>query len=263
MDLTKFNPQMNKQRARRYLYSLNSITSNHIHIKNPWMVAWWSMAFPGFGHLLINSYFIGFTLIIWEIFINNMSQLNTAILYSMHGEFETAKDVINIKWFLFYIGMYIFAIWDCYQRTVKINQLYTLAYRQSHHDTVPFYLSPIELNFLELRTPWISVFWTLLVPGVGHIYNRRIPVAFFTLIVFVIIATQANLLEGFHYAFLGEFEKTKQIIQPQWFLYIPSGYLFMMYDAYVNTVENNKMFKIEQSRFLKATYQNFTTKHPI
>lgn len=263
MDLTKFNPQMNQSKARRYMYSFNSITINKIHHKNPWIVAWWSLAFPGLGHLVINSHVIGFALIIWELFINNMSNLNSAIFYSMIGDFEQAKMMLDTRWFLFYIGMYVFAVWDCYQRTVKINQLYTLAYRQSHHDFVPFCLSPIELNFLEKRTPWITVFWSVFSPGVGHIYNRAIPTAFFILIIWVIIASQSNLLQAIHYTTIGNFEQVKSIINPQWFLFIPSGYLFTIYHSYLNTIENNKLFKIEQARFFKGSYQEYNSRYPV
>lgn len=263
MDLTKENPQMNKHKARRYLYSFNSLTSNILHQHNPWVVVWWSMAFPGMGHLLINSYVIGFALILWELAINNFSNLNLAIFYSMIGDFSQAKDVLNSRWLLFYVGTYIFAAWDCYQRTVKINQLFTLAYHQTHHELVSFYLSPIELNFLEKRTPWISAFWSVITPGVGQIYNRSILVAFITMILWIVVGYSANILEGITYTIKGEFETVKTIMDPQWFLFFPSGYLFIIYHSYVHSVAQNKIYKIEQSRFLKSNYQKYNSKYPV
>lgn len=263
MDLTKFNPQMNKNKARRYLYSLNSITTNSIHPTNPWMNVWWSIAFPGMGHLLINSHVIGFSLILWEIVINRTSHLNLGIYYSMIGDFSQAKEVLNEKCFLFYIGVYIFSAWDCYHRTVNINKLSLMAYHQTGHELVNFYLSPIELNFLEKRTPWMSVFWSAMAPGVGQIYNRAIPIAFITQIVWVVVVFKAHIFQGIIYTIKGDFQMVKTVMDPQWFLFFPSGYLFIIYDAYVRTVENNKLFKIELSRFLKENYQKYNSKYPV
>lgn len=263
MSLTKYNPNIKNKENRRYLYSMNSITINYIHQKNPWVVVWWSLAFPGFGHLLINSNVIGFSLIIWELLINNQANLNQAIYLSMIGDFEEAKNVLNKKWFLFYIGMYIFAAWDCYKRTVKINQLCTLAYRQTHHDFVPFFMSPIELNFLERRTPWAALFWTALIPGVGHLTNRSIPTGMFAILWWVVLVYFSHTLEAIHFTSVGQFEEATRILQPQWLLFIPSFYGFILYDTYVNTVENNKLFKLEQSRFFKASYQKYTSKFPV
>lgn len=39
-------------------------------------------------------------------------------------------------------------------------------------------------------------------------------------------------------------------------LNIPSVYFFGMYDAYVNTVENNKLFRWDQIKFFKRHYQS-------
>jgi hypothetical protein len=64
------------------------------------------------------------------------------------------------------------------------------------------------------------------------------------------------LLPCFHYTLLGDFQQAKSVLDMQWFLDVPSVYLFAMYDAYANTVENNKLYNWEQSKFLKRDYQN-------
>ena len=67
---------------------------------------------------------------------------------------------------------------------------------------------------------------------------------------------QSKCLMAVHFTLLGDFEQAKSIVDLQWFLNIPSIYLFAIYDAYVNTVENNKLFDWEQSKFLKRNYKN-------
>lgn len=65
-----------------------------------------------------------------------------------------------------------------------------------------------------------------------------------------------------HYTLLGNFEQTKAVLDIHWLLNIPSVYFFGVYDAYVNTVENNKLFRFEQSKFLKRQYQNSNFEMP-
>ena len=56
--------------------------TNSVYPRVPWVSAWWSAAFPGFGHMFIGKYLHGFILIIWELVVNNMSHLNMAIALS-------------------------------------------------------------------------------------------------------------------------------------------------------------------------------------
>lgn len=51
---------------------------------------------------------------IWEFFVNVKAHINEAIFYSMIGEFEMAKAVIDTRWFLIYITVYIFTMRDSY-----------------------------------------------------------------------------------------------------------------------------------------------------
>jgi len=53
------------------------------------------------------------------------------------------------------------------------------------------------------------------------------------------------------------------ISDPQWLLFMPSLYLFVIYDAYSLTVEFNKLFEIEQSKFLVDNYQDPSFKMPV
>lgn len=43
---------------------------------------------------------------------------------------------------------------------------------------------------------------------------------------------------------------------------MPSQIGFAVYDAYVNTVENNNLFESEQRKFLQKNYQQYRVKIP-
>lgn len=71
---------------------------NSVYPRIPWVAAWWSFAFPGFGHMYIGKYLHGFILIIWELIVNNQSNLNMGIALSFLGRFDEAKAQINQDW---------------------------------------------------------------------------------------------------------------------------------------------------------------------
>ncbi len=251
-----------KKNSRREIALVSVIGTTQLHLRSPYVVAWWSAAFPGLGHLLLSKYIRGFLLFIWEITVNVKAHINLAILYSFTGEFDLAKEILDKRWLLLYCSLYIFAIWDSFRTTIDINNNYILAVREDA-EVKPFKLSALELNYLDKRTPWISALWSLLMPGVGQLYIHRIATATFTLFWWIAIIYYSKTLPAIHYTLTGHFEQAKQIVDPHWLLNVSSVYLFSMYDAYINTVENNKLFEWEQSKFLKRDYQNINFKIPI
>jgi len=240
-------------RRKRAYVSLTCATT--LHLRNPYVIACWSAAFPGLGHLLLSKYLRGFLLFLWEVFINYQAHINLAILYSLVGKFEMAKDIIDINYALLYIPTYIFAIYDSYETTVDINNNFILAARE---DAVinPFKIGAMEINFLDKKTPWVAAAWSLISPGAGQLYIHRIIVAAFILIWVVIVTYYSKLLPAIQYSLLGQLEKAKSVVNWQWLLNIPSIYMYAMYDAYTNCVEGNNLYDWEQSKYLKTNYQN-------
>lgn len=57
----------NNNTARRYTAHVSIFGTTQIHLRNPSIIAWWSAAFPGCGHLLLSKYLRGFVLFIWEV----------------------------------------------------------------------------------------------------------------------------------------------------------------------------------------------------
>lgn len=44
------NNYTNDNTARRYSAHISIMGTTQIHLRNPYIIAWWSAAFPGFGH---------------------------------------------------------------------------------------------------------------------------------------------------------------------------------------------------------------------
>ena len=241
--------------SRRSIAHLSSLGLTKINLKNPFVIACWSLLFPGMGHLLLSKYLRGFILFFWEFFINYKAHVNLLILYSFTGDFEKAKQVVDIQWLMLYIPTYIFAIWDSYRTTIDLNRLYVLATREDAR-IEPFKIGAIEINYLDKTTPWASAMWSLLIPGSGQLCTNRIISATFLVICWIVICYYSKALPSLHYTLLGDFAKAKAVLNMQWFLNIPSIYIFSMYDAYTCSVEINKLFDSEQSKFLKRHYED-------
>ncbi len=219
------------------------------------MSAWWSAAFPGFGHVFTGLYVKGFILIIWEVFINQKAGINTAIIYSFIGRFDLAKDALDKGWLLMYCAVYVYAIWDSYRSTVDLNKFSILADREKS-SVLPFKVSTTAVNYLDKRPPWTASLWSALLPGLGQLCTRDMITGFFIGVFWITLTYYSRLLEAIHYTFAGAFRQAVEVTDPQLLLYLPSLYVFTIYHAYVNAVENNKMFDIEQAQFLKKKYQN-------
>ena len=154
-----------------------------------------------------------------------------------------------------YIPVYLFAIWDSYRTTIDMNKVYLLAERENHNFNT-FSLGALEINYLDKRNPILSVIWSLFIPGLGQLYIHRILTAFFLIIGLVVFFYFSHVQEAIVLLFLGKVKEATSVIDSEWLLFLPSLYGFSMYDAYSNTVENNKLYDNEQRRFLKKNYQN-------
>lgn len=244
-----------KALSRRERAYVGTWGTTQMHLRNPFVVAFWSLAFGGLGHVLLAKYIRGFILVVNEIYFNVSSHLNVAIYYTLIGKFEMAKQVLEIKWLIPYIGLYGFAIWDSYREAVDINNNFVLAAREDA-EVKPFVISSMGINYLNKVSPWVCTAWSIIVPGSGQIILHRMNRAFFLLFFWIISCYLSRVFPAIFYTMATQFDKAKTVLDIQWFLNLPSIYFFAMYDAYSGSVEQNKLFDWELTKFLKKDYQN-------
>ncbi|WP_102029114.1 hypothetical protein [Salirhabdus sp. Marseille-P4669] len=249
------NNYTNDNSARRYRAHVSILGTTQIHLRNPYIIAWWSAAFPGFGHLLLSKYLRGFVLFIWEVIVNIKANVNLAMIYSFLGEIEQAKEILDTRWLLIYIPVYLFGIWDSYRTTVDLNKVFVLAEREEHRFNT-FSIGALEINYLDKRNPAMAIIWSLFIPGLGQLYIHRIVTAFFVIIWCVVFFYYSHGLEAISLLFLGEIEQATSVLNPEWLLFFPSLYGFSVYDSYMNTIENNKLYDKEQRKYFQEHYQS-------
>ncbi|UJL46146.1 hypothetical protein KFZ58_17585 [Virgibacillus sp. NKC19-16] len=241
--------------ARRYTAYVSVLGTTYIHLRSPSIVAWWSAAYPGFGHLLLSKYIRGFVLFIWEVIVNLAANVNQAIIYTWQGNFDMATNVLDTRWLLVYLPVYFFGIWDSHRTTVDMNKIYLLADLEEHRFNI-FSMGTLEINYLDKRSPMMAAFWSAVAPGLGQLYIHRIITSFFVITWVVIFFYLSNFLEAAQLLVVGDVGQATSVLSGEHLLMLPSIYGFSIYDAYVNTVENNKIFEKEQRRFLKENYQH-------
>lgn len=240
---------------RRNQAILSCFGTSQITYRRPTTVAWWSAAFPGFGHMLLNMHLKGNILFLFEIVINVNSQLNLATVYTFSGQFEMARNVLNTRWIIIYIPFYIFCIWDSYRSTIDVNKLFLLTEPLPVHMPV-FVMKNFELCYLDKRIPYAASIWSLFLPGLGQLYNRRTLTAFSLLVWTLVITFYSRDLESLQLLFEGDFIHSTEKVDMEWLLFIPSLALGAAFDAYVTTIEYNRLFEREQRDFIHEKWQS-------
>ncbi|MEN6326553.1 MAG: hypothetical protein ABFD18_10180 [Syntrophomonas sp.] len=248
--------------VRRPKSKISSYSINILHRRNPLVVAWWSLAYPGFGHFRLFSTVKGTILFAGESLINTQAHINLAIIYSFTGRFAEAKQILNTDLLILYCAILIYAIWDSYRVTIEINKLSILADHENA-SLIPMAMEATMLNSYEKRNPWMAAAWSALMPGLGHLYCVAIIQALFLLVFATIIIYFSHLYPAIGLVANGEFAKAQAILDPQWLLNFPSFYCFSIYDSYVRAVEYNKLFDQEQAQFFKRSYQSSLYPMPL
>lgn len=246
------NRQHHDRRSRAYLSALGT---TQLHLRNPWIVAFFSFSFPGFGYLMLERYLVAFIFIGWEVFINTKSNINVGILYTLLGDFDQAKQILDERWLILYVSIYLYNIWDCYRLAVDLNKQYLLADREDA-PLRAFKFAATDINFLDKKNPALALVWSVLAPGVGHLYVHKVITGFFIFGATISLIVMSNIPLAIQYTATGHFELAKKVLDMQWTLYLPSMFAFIYYDAYISAIELNKLFEKEQSKYLRQRYQD-------
>lgn len=247
---------------RRKRLDLSRFDTMQMHVRHPLIAVWWAMSFAGFGQMMVGSYVKGYVLVLLEIVINMQAKLNMAIIYSFTGQFELAKAVLDTRWLLGYVLVYVYGIWDSYNLTVNTNKLAVLAAREKAPIDV-FKMIPFSINYLDKRVPWVSLFWSFVLPGLGHMYVLRMATGYFLIGFWFICAYYSRIFQVLQLTLMGDFSQAIAVADPQWMLFMPSIYGYAAYEAYSSTVELNKIFDIELREYVEKRYQKFALELPI
>jgi hypothetical protein len=250
------------QKVRYQRVAISPYTTNLIHQINPWVVTWWSLAFPGLGYILLGKSLKGIIFLFWEVLINMESNINTAILYSLTGRFELARQVVDGRWLLLYVSVLIFIMWDSYHLTVDFNKISILAEREKPANKL-MAIDSFSINFLRRVNPLLAAGWSAFMPGLGHLYLQRMNIGVLALAIWIPMAVLSRLYEAVRLTALGSFYEATSAVNPQWFLFLPSILCFAVYSSHIDAIEVNKLIRTKQSFYLQQYYQDPDFEMPV
>lgn len=246
---------------RRQIVYIGAWNTLQLDYRNPYVVTFWSIAYGGLGHILLDRYFRGFILLAGEIFLNFASHLNMAIFYTLHGDFDSATRALDSRWFFLYLAVYSFAIIDSYRETLVINNTYRLADRENAPLKI-FTLNSVSFSLLNSISPYFTALCSAVMPGAGCFVIQRMNRALYLMLLWTAVAYLSGIYVSSVHTFAGQFELAKQSLNIHWFMNVPSIWFFSVYEAYSCTLENNKLYRRELMIYLQNEYQNMKIRLP-
>lgn len=188
---------------------------------NPLMVVWWSAAFPGYGQILLNQYLRGILLTLSEKIINTLAHVNEAIVYTFCGKFEMAASILDPRWAVGYLIVYLYCIWDSYRGTLEQNKLCHLA-ELENPPIRRMLISSSETQYLELKNPLTAALYSFFLPGLGQLYINRIVLGVYAMFWWWIYVSLSYAQKSFVYLIRGDISQSVSMLHPHWLLFMPS-----------------------------------------
>ncbi|SFQ13900.1 hypothetical protein [Salibacterium halotolerans] len=132
----------------------------------------WSIALPGFGHLILKQYVKGLLLVFLETLVNVCGHFNTVIVLSFNGKIQQAIEQTDYQWLMFYPCLYFFGIWDAYREAgggEKPFSYLPMAF-SAYFVTVGLIFSPVFTFFGQKIGPmWLPMLFLPLGFGIGSL----------------------------------------------------------------------------------------------
>ncbi|WP_127531132.1 hypothetical protein [Paenibacillus kobensis] len=244
---------MNDGQARKPRVLLSGNGATYISRRDPKIVLWWSAAFPGFGHVLMGQYARGLLLTLAEVIINTLGHINEAIVYTLCGRFELATKTLEPQWMYGYVAVYFYAMWSSYRTAFTLNRLSRLSELENITIT-RLKIFAFEIQFLERKNPVMGALWSFAFPGLGFLYNQRIVLGVYAIAWWWIKGTLAHAFESLFLLFSGRLGDSVAVLNPQWLLFMPSILGGTIYFAYMQAIDQNRLFISEQDQFFAEQY---------
>lgn len=152
--------------------------------KEPWLAVNLSLLFPGTGQIYAGKVLKGIVILFGEII------LFVQAVWSIFSPF--GNTVNGLMFFLPITGIYLFNLFDAYNSVKKYSFK-----RQKPLNKSPNYKSFSLYSTSSLKEPWLAVFLSQLLPGLGHFYLEKFIWGGFLLICIIIFANLASLFSVF------------------------------------------------------------------
>jgi hypothetical protein len=116
-----------------------------------------------------------------------------------------------------------------------------------HHSRIPrVQLSPIGTAYLYTRNPWVPAWWSVILPGFGHISVGQNLRGLVLMSWEILVNNNAHINLAIFYTLLGHHDQARAVIDYRWAVLYPAFYAFTIWDSYRVTVEYNRLSRLER-----------------
>lgn len=109
-------------------------------------------------------------------------------------------------------------------------------------------LSENNIAILHKKNPWMPMWWSAALPGLGHLCQGSYLKGFILMSWEILVNFKANLNLAIFYTFTGRFDLAKKMLEPEWALFYGVLFFFAIYDSYRIRVELNMFADLERKQ---------------
>lgn len=102
------------------------------------------------------------------------------------------------------------------------------------------------VHSLHKRNPWVAVWWSVLVPGFGHLFLGQTVKGIFLMSWEILMNTEAHLNLAIFHTLNGHWDLAREALDYRFAILYPLVYLYGMCDAYRLAVEGRKLYQLER-----------------
>lgn len=112
------------------------------------------------------------------------------------------------------------------------------------------------VNAFYKSRPWVAAWWSVALPGLGHINLGLYLKGFILLAGEILFNTLGHINLAMYYAFLGQFRRSDLALDHGWTILYCSIWAFGVFDAYRVAVESNKEAWLESKQEVREFIHN-------
>lgn len=157
--------------------------------KEPWLAVNLSLLFPGAGQIYAGKVLKGIIILFGEII------LFVQAVWSIFSPF--GNTVNGILLFLLITGIYLFNLFDAYNSVKNFSFSFFYLKKQKTPKKQHNYKSFSLYSTSTVKEPWLAVFLSQLLPGLGHFYIEKFIWGIVLLVCIIIFANLASLFSVF------------------------------------------------------------------
>ncbi|HWI65265.1 MAG TPA: hypothetical protein VNT75_25825 [Symbiobacteriaceae bacterium] len=107
-------------------------------------------------------------------------------------------------------------------------------------------MTRLGVTFIAPRNPAVAMWWSVLLPGLGHMYVESQLTGFLLMLWEAILNHKANLNLAIFHTILGQYSEAGRVLRLEWALMYPFMYLFAIFDSYRLAVQVNRFCQLEE-----------------